>query len=264
MMAQEEFMNQYLSSVSLKSLAKGQLLGKYGTAIGALLLHMLCFSPLSCAITTAIGTNTLPTIFIYSIALFILQLFNGYFRVGQIYISLKIACNQTPSVKDLFHFFRGDSSKLISIQAVLGGVYVLCNLPLLIVQHYVNRSITHYDINALNEGQLPVNAALFLTYALLYVANLVIVIYVRYLLLSQAFFLMLDFPEYSASQLLKMSIQLMKGSKGRLLYLRLSFIPLLFLGLFSCGIALLWIIPYINTTLANFYLDLIKKKNQSS
>lgn len=51
----------------------------------------------------------------------------------------------------------------------------------------------------------------------------------------------------------------MKGSKGRFFYLTVSFFPLLLLGFLSCGIAFLWLVPYMNATYAEFFLDLIKK-----
>lgn len=255
-------MNQYLSSNSLKSLAKGQLLGKYGTIVGALLLHMLCLLPLNSAIAFVIDTNSLLGIFVYNIAHFLFSLFNGYFLAGMTFIYLKIACNQIPYVKDLFHFFRVDSSKVIYIQAVIAGVSTLCSLPVQIVEHYLTLPLMDLSSFSLDEGQLPVNAPLFLSYAILRIAGALIRIYIQYLLLSQVFFLMLDFPEYTAPQLLKMSIHLMKGNKARMLYILLSFVPLLLLGFFSCGIAFLWLYPYIGVTRANFYLDLIKKKNQ--
>ena len=40
-------MKNYLSSTSLKSQAKGQLLGKYGTLAGTYAIHALCVSALS-------------------------------------------------------------------------------------------------------------------------------------------------------------------------------------------------------------------------
>ena len=81
-------MNQYLSSVSLKSLAKGQLLGKYGTVVGILLLQLLCTAPINLAISTLIGTNSLFSIILYSIAQFLFGLFTGYFFAGQNYVYL--------------------------------------------------------------------------------------------------------------------------------------------------------------------------------
>lgn len=256
-------MNQYLSSVSLKSLARGQLLGNYGTLVGIYLIQVICTAPVSLAISLLIGTNTLLNIFLYSIAQFLFGLLAGYFLAGQFYISLKVACLQPPALSDLFYFFREDASKVLYIQVILSGISTLCSLPALISGHYVNLSIIGLTSKALTEYELPVSAPLFLSYTILYVIGSVIDIYIRYILFSQVFYLMLDFPNYSAKQLLKMSIQLIQGSRARLFYLIVSFVPMLLLSVFSCGIAQLWIQPYMQVTYANFYLDLIKKKNES-
>ncbi len=253
-------MNQYLSSASLKTLAKGQLLGKYGTVIGAMILMQLCTLPISMAIAFLIGTDTVISVLIYSIAYFLFQLFMGFFLAGQSYIYLKIACGQRPEINDLFYGFKGDSSKVIHLQAVLGGVSVLCSLPAMIAGVFTIQSLQSLSVDAISAGTFPVDPALFLVYVILDLAGTIISIYID-LMLSQVFYMMLDFPEYSAAQLLEMSIRLMKGHKGRLFYIQLSFVPLLLLSCLSCGIALLWIYPYMQATYANFYLDLIKKKN---
>lgn len=253
-------MNQYISSVGLKSLARGQLLGKYGTVVGIYLIQVLCTGPITLAISLVIGTNTLLNILLYSIAQFLFGLLSGFFLAGQCYISLKVACLQPPTLSDLFYFFREDTSKVLYIQVILSGISTLCALPSLISGHYVNLSIAGLTSNALAAYELPVNAPLFLFYTILYVIGNAVNIYVRYILFSQVFYLMLDFPDYSAPQLLKMSIQLIQGSRARLFYLILSFVPLLLLSIFSCGIAQLWIQPYMHTTYANFYLDLIKNR----
>lgn len=253
-------MNQYLSSASLKTLAKGQLLGKYGTVIGATILMQLCTLPISMAISFLIGTDTVISVLIYSIAYFLFQLFIGFFLAGQSFIYLKAACGQRPEISDLFHCFKGDTSKVIHLQAVLGGVSVLCSLPAMIIGVFTNQSLQFLSTDEISAGIIPVNPTLFLIYVIFYLAGTIVSIYVN-LMLSQAFYMMLDFPEYTASQLLKMSIRLMKGSKGRLFYIQLSFIPLILLSFLSCGISLLWVHPYMQATYANFYLDLIKKKN---
>ncbi len=253
-------MNHYLSSASLKTLAKGQLLGKYGTVTGAMILMQLCTLPLSMAVSFLIGTDTVVGVLMYSIAYFLIQLFMGFFLAGQTFIYLKAACGQKPEISDLFHCFKGDTSRVLHLQAVLSGVSILCSLPAMIVGVFTNQSLTLFGTDAVSAEMLPVNPSLFLIYVIFYLAGTIISIYVS-LMLSQVFYLMLDFPEYTASQLLKMSIQLMKGSKGRLFYIQLSFLPLILLSFLSCGIALLWIYPYMQATYANFYLDLIKKKN---
>ena len=76
---------------------------------------------------------------------------------------------------------------------------------------------------------------------------------------SQVYFLLLDFPDSSTKELLNMSWKLMKGNVGRLLYIQVSFLPLLFAGLISFGIGFLFIKPYQYMTYTLFYLDLIKE-----
>lgn len=254
-------MNQYLPSASLKTQAKGQLLGKYPPLIGALILMQLCTAPISLSISFLIGTDSVIGMIIYSIAIFLFQLFVGFFTAGEAYLYLKTACGQTPAVPDLFHCFHGDTSKVVYLQAVMAGISVLCSLPTMITNFFLLKSLNLSDLESLSEGTLPFNATLFLVYVIVAILGVAISIFIN-LMLSQAFYLMLDFPEYPASQLLKMSIRLMRGNKGRLFYIQLSFVPLLLLSLLSCGIALLWIHPYMQATYANFYLDLIKKKNR--
>ena len=88
-----------------------------------------------------------------------------------------------------------------------------------------------------------------------------LVVFFFTLLFSQIYYLMFDFPEYSESQLFKMSMQLIKGHKARLFYIELSFLPLMILCVMSCGIGFLWLLPYMEATYANFYLDLIRKQS---
>lgn len=253
-------MNQYLSSASLKSLAKGQLLGKYGTVIGAFMLHGLCIMPISMILSLTIGTGTAIQTILYCLGTFLVNLFAGFFVAGEAYIYLKVACNQKPQVMDLFYCFRGDTMKVLKLQTVFAVVSLVCSLPAQIVSGFVNDSISAAAYSSKNApGTLPVNGSLFLTYVILFLAGTVIEIFVR-LLFSQVFYLMLDFPQYTAKELFQMSLRLMKGNIGRLFYLQISFLPLILLSFLSCGIALLWISPYMDATLANFYLDLIKKK----
>ena len=47
----------------------------------------------------------------------------------------------------------------------------------------------------------------------------------------------------------------MEGNKLRLLYLRLSFLGFYLLAVLSCGIGLLWLMPYMQQTMVSFYLD---------
>ena len=67
--------------------------------------------------------------------------------------------------------------------------------------------------------------------------------------------MLLDNPELGALDSLKESLRLLKGYRGRLLYIELSFLGILVLSVFSCYIGLLWVVPYMTATQVFFYLD---------
>lgn len=259
-------MNNYLSSASLKAQARGQLLGKYRIVISIFLLHLLCVVPFTLAVSTLTGTGSLGAVFINSITAFLLQIFTGFFVAGEAYVYLKVACNQTPFITDLFHCFKEDSQKVIHIQTVLAAISVLSAFPASIVGYFLSQSILGILFGVSSKGMAEnasSSASLFLAWAVLYLLGIVIYVFAE-LFFSQVYYLMLDFPEYSAPQLLKTSVQLMKGSKCRLFYIGISFIPLLMLAGLTFGTGLLWLFPYMQAVSANFYLDLIKKRQEPS
>jgi len=237
-------MNKYLSSASLKSLAKGQLLGKYGTLIGIYLIHFGCILFISFGATSMIDATTLIGNIIIYVVTFLINLLTGILLYGEAYIFLKIACNQKVTVNDLFYGFKTEPDKIIKVQAVIAVVSLICTL---------------YDLLSPYVMQQPDNAYLFLAYVILFIICITINV-VFSLNVSQCYYLMLDFPQYSPKEVLKQSCRIMKGNKGRLLYINLSFIPLFLLGICSCCIGFLWVLPYLQAVHANFYLDLIKKK----
>ena len=238
-------MNDYLSSASLKSLAKGQLLGKYGTLIGACAIHMVCVYFATFSATILVDTASIIGTIIYYIIAFIISLISGLFAFGEAYIYLKLACNQKVFVKDLFFGFTRSSDKILTVQAVLSLISMICGIPN-ILYLYINNSA-------------PENAYLFLLSVVLIltfsIANIILS-----LMFSQSYYLILDFPQYSAKDVLTKGMKLMKGSKGRLFYIYLSFIPLFLLGMLTCCIGFLWVLPYFQAVCANFYLDLMKKR----
>ncbi len=70
---------------------------------------------------------------------------------------------------------------------------------------------------------------------------------------SMAYYVKVDHPELTAGQCLKARENLMKGHKFEYFVLSLSFIGWFFVGTLCLGIGLLWVIPYVNATNAQFY-----------
>ncbi|WP_027408453.1 DUF975 family protein [Anoxybacteroides tepidamans] len=79
---------------------------------------------------------------------------------------------------------------------------------------------------------------------------------------SQAFFLFRDHPEYGALEAIRESKKRMKGYKWKLFLLYLSFIGWGILSILTLGIGLLWLIPYVYTSLAAFYEEFIRTQEE--
>lgn len=78
---------------------------------------------------------------------------------------------------------------------------------------------------------------------------------------SMTFFILADDPTLGPLQAIRLSKAMMKGKRWRLFCLQFRFIGWFLLSLLTCDIGFLWLIPYIKTAEANFYLDV---KNRAS
>ena len=75
-------------------------------------------------------------------------------------------------------------------------------------------------------------------------------------------YILIDNPEISANQAINLSQKMMKGHKFDLFFLHFSFIGWFFLSIFTFGIGLLWLLPYMMTAQAAFYQDVKKEYNK--
>lgn len=73
---------------------------------------------------------------------------------------------------------------------------------------------------------------------------------------SMAFYLLHDQPNLPATEALNISKRWMVGHCGRLFLLYLSFLGWVLLSCLTAGLGFLWLAPYAQATLAEFYADL--------
>ena len=79
---------------------------------------------------------------------------------------------------------------------------------------------------------------------------------------SMSFYILKDNPELGVIDVIKRSIQMMKGHKMEYFCLGLSFIGWIILGILTLGIGFMWIYPYICTAYAHFY-EYVKEDYES-
>ena len=229
------------TSAQLKQIARGIMLGKYRKAISILLASDLIINTIS--VVSATSNESYAGIAIGLAISFILVLLGTILNVGQCSFYLNIACQQKYEFSNLFTGFKVHPDKIIITQVLIQLLTALPILPAIGVIAYAAYTDNMTILFSVGSLLLIVGAGLSWW------------IYLRY---SQVYFLLLDFPEYSAKELMKMSWRLMKGHCGRLLYIQVSFLPLMLAGLVSLGIGFLLIRPYQYMTYTLFYLDLIQ------
>lgn len=252
-------MRQYRERWQLKNLAKDKMAGKYSEAVLLTLIYglfliadtvittvlMYSFSDDGNLLMNMLLSKITPTGYIASLSVSLLtSILIGALGAGVSLYYLTLACGQPASIRNLFHAYKENPNKYLTIALVQTLIHFVCSLPAYLCNYF----------NLINPS--------YQWTLLFYICEIVgqLVAYPLVLGLSQSYRLLLDFPEMSVIQVLLKSWRLMKGSKLRLFLLILSFLPLELAAVFTCGIGYLWLSPYKNMTYTLFYLELLEKE----
>lgn len=229
----------------LKKYAKEAMSGKYGTIILAFVAVQV-LSLISGEVSSWLfpGTEILDIMLGY-VFTFILTLLINVISAGWGYMCLNIARGRAYSLNDLIYFYKNHPDRVIVATFFMAVLNFLTMLPVMI---YGNTA----EIGNSLESQL-----MWLYTSALLVLVGVAVFQILIIPLEMTYFILADKPEIKGTDALRESIELMHGNFGRYLMLKLSFVPLMLLSVFTFYIALLWILPYMQMTETMFYRDLI-------
>lgn len=234
------------SSAQLKKMARTALSGKWKTAAMFTLLNTLLNMGLSLCSTPFENSTSTMGIAIGWIISVIVSLITGLFSAGSVFFYLNICRGCEYSYKNLFYAFKADPDRFLIVTLVTSAPTLLFTLPSLLVP----------------VPSETASLSLWFTYMITVMGSLyagIIVSWILSLFFALSYYLLLDYPEMGAMDALKLSANLMKGNKGRYIYISLSFIGWIILSVFTLGIALFWIEPYINATRACFYGDILNQ-----
>lgn len=96
-------------------------------------------------------------------------------------------------------------------------------------------------------------------YIMAYVAIVMFLVSYRY---RTAYFVLMDQPNLTLNQALKLSTLITRGHRFRIFLLDLSFVPTFLLCILTCGVLLVWKLPEIITTYAMAYDRLLRNYAQ--
>jgi uncharacterized membrane protein len=202
----------------LRRLARISLRGRWGLAIGSLLLYVFMLAPISFITLLlslgGISESVLQWIDLLDYAWGIL--FTGVFILGFYCIYLRIARGEETSIRHLFTYLR--SRKLVL------------------------RAFLAFWLQAI--------------YTFLWTLLLIIPGIIKGYAYSMTYFILIDHPELTVNQAITKSRQMMAGHKWQLFVLNLTFIGWALLCILTLGIGFLWLPSYIQTSISQFYLKI--------
>lgn len=235
------------SSTELKRSARETLNGRYGISMLTFLINgiipFFLLLPFSLNISTTSSTSQL---LIYYLASLIISIISIILSCGVIRFHVRLARENVCQLSDVFAGFRIHPQKIV-------GIYLLLFLRLL------PAILPGAILMVLSLEVFPTSAPLMGLAVIAFMAGGIwnVKIALQYTLI---YYLFMDDTEAKVGEYFRQSKELMEGNKLRCLYIILSFIGWSLLGIISCGVGFLWIMPYMSQTLAKFYLDVLEEK----
>lgn len=230
------------NNISVKTLfanARGQLVGRYGSAAIASILPGLISLLAAQIAASATGGQSVGSYLMFFFITIIIDLLMGALYFGQSKFFLKIArMKEQPVPSELFSGFKADFDKSIYVQAAIRAVSVLFSIGVVLI----------------NIGIIPVAESEYMDVYYMLVGLETIALFIVKLFLGLSFYILADHPEYTVPEIFKESLSLMKGNKSKLLLTYICAVPFAVLGLLACGIGYIWFSSFLQTVLANFYL----------
>ncbi len=222
----------------LKALTREQLLGNYSKLSVYVSLYILIYFTLSELLLMVSVSGLLVSVLVSLVQALLISIFD----VGLIRICMRLTRGQEINIKEFFYVLKHDPDKVIIVCFVMWLFMTLIQLPLLIPESFA-------------EGAGLGKGAVVLIKCVLVSAFLIIYIFAN-ILLSQCYYLYLDHPEYTATQILKLSTYVMKDHKIKYFYLMINVFGMGCLTVLTLGIGIFWMLPNMYVLMINFYEDI--------
>lgn len=235
-------------NATLMTQALASLKGKWSLAIGILVVYILIVG----------GIQAIP-----KVGGLISFLISPPLALGLAFFSLSIARGKEANIAQLFDGFKNYITVFIAylLIALLVSVWLL---PLVLLVVYFVLKQGNFLVAVINSvssdsimnseeifGSLQ-NAGLFVFLFFLLIIPAIVVS----LSYTQVYYIIADNPAIKALDAVRQSKEMMKGYKLKYVFLGLRFIGWAILCIFTLGIGLLWLLPYIQVSMARFYDDI--------
>lgn len=242
------------SRKNLKLKAKRALLGRYPTAVGAMVLAgvflVVVIAVIELGFIAAWGvssgvwdedTGLIVAIGVLGLLIMVFMILVSLLLPGYLRLYLNICQGREAGVLDIFWGFGHHGGKFF----VMGLLFALLCAVLSAPQIVLTAAMVISE-----EALFPI---IFLLLYGIFLGILEVYVVLTY---GQVYLVLADNPDIPILEALKESKRLMKGNRGRFFVLGLSFLGWLLILYITLGYAALWLVPYIMCTNIFFYLNL--------
>ena len=228
------------SCKELKRISRENLTFHYSVPLGAFVLvqviSMILESPFSALMEQYSSAFQYG---LFYVAEFLILLITMVMMFGLYYIHLNMARKKEVRISLVFYGFKNSTEKFLLYGFLMLVISFASAIPAIVAGIYLYFHTT------------VLGMVLFVVAGIL---SLILAIFLQ-LQFQLFYFVAIDCKEMSAREVFRRNNTLIRGNRGRLFYLDLSFTGMFFLGILSLGIGFLWVMPYMFQTLTNFYLD---------
>ena len=227
----------------LKKQAREAMAGRCGTLVGATAINL--FLTFSCSLipTLIFSGTTLYDIIFLNLTLFLFSLLLSLFQAGYLKICLSTLHGEPISVGDMLYAFYHHPDQYVLMFLIINGISSVIALI---------SSIPGFQYLSSPSAELTLGTALSIEAELSSLMN----VYVYKLIGSLVSTLVLvPFSLSTFVQAIRQSFAMMKKNFFRYILLLLSFLGLEILASCSCAIGFLWVMPYMQITMAAFYQE---------
>ena len=168
----------------------------------------------------------------------------GFLGMGLYRIYLNISRREAYSFGDLLYFFSHQPDHVIVASFVLALINLVTSLPL---------AWFSFTSNMGNTTEEQMNWAV--TYMLLTLLGFALNLLAA-MPFTMSYYILSDNSDIKGVQALKASAKLMKGHYWEYMKMLLSFVPWIIFSIFTLYLALIWLVPYIETCMAVFYRNI--------
>lgn len=278
-----------LTNKDLRRIGRQALSGNYGKMIGLSLLlavitgilsYMFGFISSQLYLLLSFSFQFHSELLRYGLSFllsFLASLLTCIFTTGSAYAYIQLLYGKPVRIDMLFYGFTHQPDRIMLTNIPLLLISLICSIPSVIfedlyldymneylsnMEELLNHTATADSLKAM-AGIMAVPDKLLL-WGFLTLLAAILLIFLALPFAMQEYLLAEMEETVGPKDILRTSFAMMKGHKGRFFCMNVSFIGWILLSVFfTLGIGLLWVIPYMEASLAAFYLDLKERYAQS-